>query len=174
MGLIEQTAHNGSLDYQPSWVDRLFARLDALPVPRWLIHPAVYALSLLHVHLPVWIENVLPWGTIRLPLALAALWLVVQGGLIHYLDRIAHNAFVSFRPAMDVTDEEGVVTTWNLELGSPNSVLRRGWTRKDLQAGDKVSFKGFGGRSVTTRSVADSITLADGRPFSGASGAPNR
>jgi hypothetical protein len=78
------------------------------------------------------------------------------------------------RVYVDVTDENGVVTTWNLELGSPNSVLRRGWTRDDLKAGDKISFKGFGGRAVTTRSVTDSITLADGRPFTGAAGAPSR
>lgn len=78
------------------------------------------------------------------------------------------------RVYVDVTDAKGTVTTWNLELGSPNSVLRRGWTRKDLKAGDKISFKGFGGRVVLTRSVADAITLADGRPFTGASGTPTR
>lgn len=78
------------------------------------------------------------------------------------------------RVYVDVTDAKGVVTVWNLELGSPNSVLRRGWTRKDLKAGDKISFKGFGGRVVLTRSVADAITLADGRPFTGAAGTPQR
>ena len=78
------------------------------------------------------------------------------------------------RVYVDVTDPMGVVTTWNLELGSPNSVLRRGWTRSDLKAGDKISFKGFGGRVVLTRSVADAITLADGRPFTGAAGTPTR
>jgi len=67
-----------------------------------------------------------------------------------------------------------VVTTWNLELGSPNSVLRRGWTRADLKVGDKVTFKAYGGRKVLTRAVADAITLPDGRAFTGASGAPNR
>jgi hypothetical protein len=74
---------------------------------------------------------------------------------------------------VDCADANGVVTTWNLELGSPNSVLRRGWTRNDIKPGDKISFKGYGGRTVLTRSVADSITLADGRSFSGASGAPD-
>ena len=78
------------------------------------------------------------------------------------------------RVYVDVIDPKGVVTTWNLELGSPNSVLRRGWTRSDLKAGDKISFKGFGGRVVLTRSVADAITLADGRPFTGAAGTPTR
>ena len=75
---------------------------------------------------------------------------------------------------VDVPDGKGAVTTWNLELGSPNSVLRRGWKRADLKTGDKVSFKGFGGRKVLTRAVADAITLADGRPFTGASGTPQR
>ena len=74
---------------------------------------------------------------------------------------------------VDVPDAKGVVTNWNLELGSPNSVLRRGWTRSDIKVGDKVSFKGFAGRTVFTRSVADSITLPDGRSFTGASGAPD-
>jgi hypothetical protein len=74
---------------------------------------------------------------------------------------------------VDVTDAKGVVTMWNLELGSPNSVVRRGWTRKDLKPGDQISFKGYGGRTVLTRSVADAITLPDGRSFTGASGAPD-
>jgi hypothetical protein len=78
------------------------------------------------------------------------------------------------RVYVDVTDEKGVKTTWNLELGAVNSVFRRGWTRDDLKVGDKITFKGYGGREVLTRSVADAITLADGRPFTGASGTPTR
>ena len=78
------------------------------------------------------------------------------------------------RVYVDVTDARGVATTWNLELGSPNSILRRGWTRNDLKVGDMISFTGFGGRAVLTRSVADTITLADGRPFTGARGTPDR
>ncbi len=77
------------------------------------------------------------------------------------------------RVYIDVADDKGVVTTWNLELGSPNSVLRRGWTRADLRIGEKVTFKGYGGRKILTRAVADAITLADGRAFTGASGAPD-
>ena len=78
------------------------------------------------------------------------------------------------RVYVDVTDDQGVVTAWNLELGSPNSVLRRGWLRSDLKPGDQISFTGYGGKAVLTRSVADSITLADGSPFLGALGSPDR
>jgi Family of unknown function (DUF6152) len=77
------------------------------------------------------------------------------------------------RVYVDCTDEKGVVTTWNLELGSPNSVIRRGWKPADLKIGQKISFKGFGGRKVLTRAAADVLTLADGRSFAGASGAPD-
>jgi Family of unknown function (DUF6152) len=77
------------------------------------------------------------------------------------------------RVYVDCTDAKGVVTTWNLELGSPNSVIRRGWKPADLKQGAKISFKGFGGRKVPTRAAADVLTLADGRSFTGASGAPD-
>jgi hypothetical protein len=74
---------------------------------------------------------------------------------------------------VDVKDEKGVMTTWNLELGSPNSVLRRGWTKADIQPGDNIKFVAFGGKVVESRAAADQITLADGRAFTGASGAPD-
>ena len=77
------------------------------------------------------------------------------------------------RVYVDVTDEKGTVTTWNLELGSPNSVVRRGWKPADLKPGEKITFKGYGGRSVLTRAAADTLTLADGRSFTGAAGSPD-
>src|SRR6185295_15902024 len=77
------------------------------------------------------------------------------------------------RVYVDCKDAKGVVTTWNLELGSPNSVIRRGWKPSDLKLGAQISFKGFGGRKVLTRAAADVLTLADGRSFTGASGAPD-
>ena len=63
-----------------------------------------------------------------------------------------------------------------MEPGTGKSQQRSAaWVeRSDLKAGDKISFKGFGGRVVLTRSVADAITLADGRPFTGAAGTPTR
>lgn len=77
------------------------------------------------------------------------------------------------RVYVDVTDSNGMVTTWNLELGAVNSVLRRGWKPADLRAGAKITFKGYGGRKILTRAAADALTLEDGRSFTGASGAPD-
>jgi hypothetical protein len=77
------------------------------------------------------------------------------------------------RVYVDVTEPDGTVTAWNLEMGSPNSILRRGWKPSDLKAGSKITFKGYAGRQVRTRAAITAITLADGRTFKGASTAPD-
>jgi Family of unknown function (DUF6152) len=77
------------------------------------------------------------------------------------------------RVYVDVTEPDGSVTTWNLEMGSPNSIIRRGWKPSDLKAGTKISFKGYAGRQVRTRAAINVITLPDGRSFKGASSAPD-
>jgi hypothetical protein len=55
------------------------------------------------------------------------------------------------RVYIDVTDASGKVTTWNMELTSPNSVQRQGWGRSSLLPGDKVVFEGYGGKVVEER-----------------------
>jgi hypothetical protein len=44
---------------------------------------------------------------------------------------------------VDVPDASGTVVNWELELGSPNTLLRAGWTRNSLQVGQKVAVSGF-------------------------------
>ena len=44
---------------------------------------------------------------------------------------------------IDVTDEKtGKVTNWGMEMGSPNGLMRQGWTRNTLKIGDVVSVEG--------------------------------
>ena len=62
------------------------------------------------------------------------------------------------RVYIDVTDNAGKVTTWNMELTSPNSVRRQGWGPNDLKAGDKVNFEGYGGKVVESRGSLLSIS----------------
>src|SRR5215208_5589253 len=52
------------------------------------------------------------------------------------------------RVYVDVTDAGGKVTTWNMEMTSPNTVRRQGWGPKDLVAGEKVTFTTYGGKVV--------------------------
>lgn len=49
---------------------------------------------------------------------------------------------------IDVTDAgTGKVTNWAMEMGSPNGLMRNGWTRNTLKVGDIVSVEGSLARS---------------------------
>lgn len=44
---------------------------------------------------------------------------------------------------IDVTDEKTKKTTnWAMEMGSPNGLMRQGWTRNSMKVGDKVTVEG--------------------------------
>jgi uncharacterized protein DUF6152 len=44
---------------------------------------------------------------------------------------------------LDVTDPQpGKTTSWEMELGSPNGLLRAGWNRNSLKVGDTVIVEG--------------------------------
>ena len=58
---------------------------------------------------------------------------------------------------IDVTDASGKVTTYNLELTSPNAIQRLGWNKNDLLPGEKVTFAGHAGRVVESRGALDSL-----------------
>jgi hypothetical protein len=64
---------------------------------------------------------------------------------------------------VDVEDDSGTVTNWNLELASPNVLTRNGWTRNALKAGDAVTVEGSKARSGANMANARTVTLADGR-----------
>jgi len=64
---------------------------------------------------------------------------------------------------MDVTDASGKVTNWNLELASPNVLVRNGWSRHSLKEGDKVNVTGSRAKDNSNLGTAAVITLPDGR-----------
>ena len=72
---------------------------------------------------------------------------------------------------VDVKDDKGVVTNWNLELASPNVLRRNGWTRTSLNVGDEVTVEGSLAKNGTKMANARVVTLADGKKvFAGSSG----
>lgn len=61
-------------------------------------------------------------------------------------------------------------TAWAFELGSPNGLMRQGWTRNSLKPGDVVTISGTRARDGSTNSNARTVTTADGiRLFAGSS-----
>ena len=78
---------------------------------------------------------------------------------------------------VDVADEAGKVTNWELELGSPNGLMRRGWTRNSLKPGDTVTVEGYLAKDGSKLANARNVTLGDGRKiFAGSSddGGPSK
>jgi hypothetical protein len=61
---------------------------------------------------------------------------------------------------MDVKDDTGKVTNWGMEMGGPNGLLRAGWTRTSMKAGDVVTVDGFRARSGNPVGNATSVMMA--------------
>ncbi|PYS55280.1 MAG: hypothetical protein DMG13_04690 [Acidobacteria bacterium] len=71
---------------------------------------------------------------------------------------------------MDVKDDSGKVVNWEVELGAPAMLMRRGWTRNSLKAGDAVTVNGFLAKDGSSLANAQTVSLSDGRKvFAGSS-----
>lgn len=71
---------------------------------------------------------------------------------------------------MDVKDEKGVVTAWQIEGGAPNSLRRNGWTVNSVQKGESITVDGTMSKDGSKTVNARSIVAANGkRLFAGSS-----
>ena len=71
---------------------------------------------------------------------------------------------------IDEKGEGGKVTSWSFELGSPNALMRRGWSARSLKPGDQVTVNGYLAKDGSSLANARSITLSDGHElFAGSS-----
>lgn len=66
-------------------------------------------------------------------------------------------------------ENDGAKAQWALEMGSPNGLIRRGWSRKTLQIGQEVKITGYRAKDGTDMASVKTVVLADGRALSGAS-----
>jgi hypothetical protein len=72
---------------------------------------------------------------------------------------------------LDVTGADGKVTSWMIEGGSPNALLRQGFTKNALPAGAEIVVEGYQAKDGSPRANGRDIVYADGRKlFMGSSG----
>jgi hypothetical protein len=64
---------------------------------------------------------------------------------------------------IDVKDPNGKVTSWLVELLSPNTLTRAGWTRRTLKEGDVITVKGSRAKDGSNLANAKSVVLANGK-----------
>ena len=74
---------------------------------------------------------------------------------------------------VDVKAADGKITNWNFELGAIPVLLKQGWTKNSLKAGDEVTVEGSAAKDNSTSANARSVTLPGGRRVFGGSSAPN-
>ena len=76
---------------------------------------------------------------------------------------------------LDVKDDTGKITTWAIECGAPNALLRRGWNKNNMPIGTELVVDGYRAKNGSAIMNAKDITLPDGRKLfvgSAGTGAP--
>jgi hypothetical protein len=92
---------------------------------------------------------------------------VTLKGTIAKMDWINPHAWLH----VDVKETDGTTTRWMVELGPPNSLLKRGWTKQSVPAGVAVVIVGYQAKDGAKRANGRDITLPDGKHlFAGSSG----
>jgi hypothetical protein len=71
---------------------------------------------------------------------------------------------------VDVKNADGTVTKWNVEMGAPNALIRRGVTKASVPVGAEVMVEGFRAKDGSNTANGRTVVLADGRSlFTGSS-----
>jgi hypothetical protein len=63
---------------------------------------------------------------------------------------------------VDVTSPDGTVANWDMELASPNMLVRNGWKRDLLKQGDQIHVTGSRANDGTNTAATTLITLESG------------
>ena len=64
---------------------------------------------------------------------------------------------------MDVKGQDGKIVSWMIEGGSPNALLRLGFTKAALPSGSEVVVEGFQAKDGSNKAVGQFVAFADGR-----------
>ncbi|PYR32070.1 MAG: hypothetical protein DMF90_24325 [Acidobacteria bacterium] len=72
---------------------------------------------------------------------------------------------------IDVKEPDGKITSWMIEAGAPNALLRRGFNKDSLPPGTEILVEGYQAKSGAKRANGRDITFTDGKKlFVGSSG----
>ena len=72
---------------------------------------------------------------------------------------------------LDVKNEDGTVTKWMIESATPNTLLRRGFTKSSLPVGTEIVVYGYRAKNGANRANGRDVMLPGGkRLFLGSSG----
>ena len=61
---------------------------------------------------------------------------------------------------IETQNEEGEYEEWAMEMGSPNGLMRRGWTRDTLAIGEEVIVRGTRARDGSNKGNVQTVVIA--------------
>jgi len=64
---------------------------------------------------------------------------------------------------IDVKNPDGTTTRWMIEGGTPNTLLRRGFTKNSLPAGTEILVDGYQAKDGSNRANGRDLTFPDGK-----------
>ena len=64
---------------------------------------------------------------------------------------------------IDVKNDDGTVVAWMVEAGSPNSLLRLGFTKNSLPPGTELVIEGYQAKDRGNLAVGKNITFTNGK-----------
>jgi hypothetical protein len=86
-------------------------------------------------------------------------WPVKLHGIVTKMDWINPHSWIH----LDAKGPDGKVVSWMIEGGSPNSLLRLGFTKTALPPGSEVVVEGFQAKDGSNKAVGQFVAFADGR-----------
>jgi uncharacterized protein DUF6152 len=92
---------------------------------------------------------------------------VTLKGIVTQMDWVNPHSWIH----LDVKNSDGTVTSWMIEGGTPNTLLRRGFTKNSLKAGTELTVEGYRAKDGTNRANGRDLILPGGqRLFLGSAG----
>lgn len=84
---------------------------------------------------------------------------VTLKGTVTGMDWINPHAWIH----LDVKGPDGKVSSWSVETGSPNVLLRRGFNKRTLEAGSEIVVAGYMAKDGENKINGGAVTFADGK-----------
>jgi DNA/RNA endonuclease YhcR with UshA esterase domain len=72
---------------------------------------------------------------------------------------------------IDVKDASGTIANWEIEIGSPNTLIRYGWKRDTMKVGEEVVVEGYLAKDSSKMANAKAVKFSDGRLINAGSSA---
>ena len=66
---------------------------------------------------------------------------------------------------IDVKDDRGPAANWNVEMASPNILVRNGWKQNTVRIGDEITVTGYLARKGERMAIAATVADANGKPL---------